>query len=814
MEKHTHTSLLVLLSVCLAWNHPVNAQNASLVGQLTYPQQLNDIWGWADAAGHEYALVGVRNGLSIVDVTTDPTSPTELFFVEGPASTWRDMKTFGDYVYCVHDNVDAGAPGAPGIGLLIVNMASLPASIDTVTIKEFGAGVRFDHAHNIYIDEMGFLYVFGANYGVGGAIMLDLNADPWNPTLAGVYNAQYCHDGFARDNKLWTAEIYTGSFALVDVSAKASPVIVATQQTPTNFTHNVWLSDDDAVLYTTDEVNSGYLGAFDVSDPSDITELDRWNSSPGSGVVPHNSFVYGNYLLTSYYRDGVTVHDISRPSNMVLVGQYDTSPLSGFGYDGCWGVYPYTPSGLVYATDVLTGFFVVDVTYTQAAWLEGSVTVSGTGGPLNGATVVLEGTPGVGTSDIFGSYGTGAAGAGTYSVTAEAPGYTPRTYLGIVLTQGVVTNLNIELDPLPTTIFSGQITDAVSGTPIAGAEIQLVSGDYVFEATADASGNFSISNVYVGTYEAVAGKWGFISATEPSLDVATTSTWNVELETGIYDDFTFDFGWSAIGSSWIGGQWERATSLVYDPGYGYPITPDGDYPDDPGQRCYVTGNTSDIDFIHAGESLLRSPEFDPRSLDRPTIRFRAFVFNTDFNGLLSNDELIVRLSDASSTVTLEEIIAPSANDPQWIEYEYEISEFKEPAPGMRLLLTAKADGVLFVVEDLLEVAIDAFRVEPYVRTTGLGESPFGFIEATVFPNPVVADQAVIQLSGTDLAAGTQGQMTLSVFSVTGKKLLDKSVWATQGQIAFSTADFAQGLYLFELKQHGQRLTSGKFSVVR
>ncbi|MBI1191936.1 MAG: choice-of-anchor B family protein [Bacteroidetes bacterium] len=813
MAIHTHKLFLALCLAVLAWQPSLSAQNANLVGQLPYSQSLNDIWGWADAGGHEYALVGVRNGLSIVDVSTDPTSPTELFFVEGPASVWRDMKTFGDYAYCVHDNVDAGAPGAPGIGLLIVNMASLPASIDTVTIKDFGAGVRFDHAHNIFIDEMGFLYVFGANYGVGGAIMLDLNADPWNPTLAGVYNAQYVHDGFVRDNKLWTAEIYTGNFALVDVSVKASPIILATQQTPTNFTHNIWLSDDDAVLYTTDEVNSGYLGAFDVSDPSDITELDRWNSNPGSGVIPHNSFVYGNYLLTSYYRDGVTVHDISRPSNMVLVGQYDTSPLEGFGYDGCWGVYPYTPSGLVYATDVLTGFFVLDVTYTQAAWLEGAVSVSGSGSPLNGATLVVEGTPGVGVSDIFGNYGTGVSESGTYTVTASAPGYTPRTYLGVVLTQGLVATLNVELDPLPSTTFSGQITDAVTGAPVAGAQIQLINDDYSFEGTADASGNYSISNVYLGTYEAIAGKWGYVSAAEAMLDLAATSTWNVELEVGIYDDFTFDFGWSAIGATWIGGQWERGPSVVYDPGYGFPITPDVDDPEDPGQSCYVTGNASDVDFVHAGESLLRSPEFDPRSLDRPTIRFRAVVFNTDFNGLLSNDELLVRLSDASSTVTLDQISAPSAISPLWVEYEYEISEFKDPGPGMRLLLTAKADGVPFVVEDLLEVAIDAFRVEPFVRTTGLEYSPV-HSGATVYPNPVVGDQAVLQLEGMAPGAAIQGEMTLSVFSVTGKKLRDKTVTAEQGQIAFSTEGFAQGLYLFELKQQGQRLASGKFSVVR
>ena len=52
----------------------LNAQqsyNMTLLGKLDYEQGLNDVWGYVDDIGNEYAIVGVINGTSIVDVT-DP----------------------------------------------------------------------------------------------------------------------------------------------------------------------------------------------------------------------------------------------------------------------------------------------------------------------------------------------------------------------------------------------------------------------------------------------------------------------------------------------------------------------------------------------------------------------------------------------------------------------------------------------------------------------------------------------------------------------------------------------------------------------
>jgi len=221
-------------------------KNLSFLGNLS-GSKLNDIWGYVDTANNEYAIVGFEDSVSIVDVT-DPANPTKLFSIAGPTSAWRDIKTWNNHAYVVHDAV---AFGDTSIGLLIIDLSNLPDSIDTQTWN--GDTIGFEKAHDIFIDENGIAYLFGGNTTpIGGALMLDL-ADPKNPIPVGSYDVHYIHDGYVRGDTMWTSEVWEGWFAVVDVSDKANPVVLATQSTPNSFTHNCWLSDDGKTLFTTDE---------------------------------------------------------------------------------------------------------------------------------------------------------------------------------------------------------------------------------------------------------------------------------------------------------------------------------------------------------------------------------------------------------------------------------------------------------------------------------------------------------------------------------------------------------------------------------
>ena len=349
MKNFTKLIIFILLFPLFLLSQ--SSLNMVQIGNLSYNQDLNDVWGYVDLNGNEHALVGCANGFSYVDVS-NPSNPQEVFFISGSNSVWRDLKTWGKYAYVTTEAED---------GLLIVDLTDLSGQTYTYWTDQFM------RAHNIYIDENGFAYIFGSQDGpTDGAIILDLNDDPMNPSVAGLFDAYYLHDGMVRGDTLWGAAVYEGVLTAVDVSDKANPVILGSTPTSCNFTHNAWVSDDGNYVFTTDEQSDCNVGAYDVSNISDIQEIDliqSWNNENGFPVIPHNTHVLGDYLVTSYYTSGVTVIDASDPFNMNEIAYYDTSPdYEGGEFEGCWGAYPFLPSGLILATDQQTGLHILEIT--------------------------------------------------------------------------------------------------------------------------------------------------------------------------------------------------------------------------------------------------------------------------------------------------------------------------------------------------------------------------------------------------------------------------------------------------------------------
>ena len=345
------TKLIIFILLFPVFLLSQSSLNMVQIGNLSYNQDLNDVWGYVDLNGNEHALVGCANGFSYVDVS-NPSNPQEVFFISGSNSVWRDLKTWGKYAYVTTEAED---------GLLIVDLTDLSGQTYTYWTDQFM------RAHNIYIDENGFAYIFGSQDGpTDGAIILDLNDDPMNPSVAGLFDAYYLHDGMVRGDTLWGAAVYEGVLTAVDVSDKANPVILGSSPTSCNFTHNAWVSDDGNYVFTTDEQSDCNVGAYDVSNISDIQEIDliqSWNNDNGFPVIPHNTHVLGDYLVTSYYTSGVTVIDASDPFNMNEIAYYDTSPdYEGGEFEGCWGAYPFLPSGLILATDQQTGLHILEIT--------------------------------------------------------------------------------------------------------------------------------------------------------------------------------------------------------------------------------------------------------------------------------------------------------------------------------------------------------------------------------------------------------------------------------------------------------------------
>ena len=329
----------------------------------------NDIWGYRDSASNsEYALVGNRKGVLVVDVTNPSLGLVNKLWVPGVLSVWRDIKTWGNFAYAVHDHPTGTTETN---GLMIINLDSLTYKYVRLPVPLSNGGVdTLRRAHNLWIDEEGKLYAFGSNAGGGGAVIVDVASDPWNPVVIGNYSTYYLHDGFARNDTLYGAALWE-DIQVIGVALPSQPVTFASFDSPDHFAHNCWLSDDGNTLYTTDEVANGYVAAYNVNDLSNVDELFRHKVQPGTGLIPHNAHVDGDHLVTSYYTFGCHVLDVEFPELPVLAAYYDTSPqYSGTGYNGAWGAYPYLPSGRILVSDIETGLWVLDPEYPSVSRAE------------------------------------------------------------------------------------------------------------------------------------------------------------------------------------------------------------------------------------------------------------------------------------------------------------------------------------------------------------------------------------------------------------------------------------------------------------
>ncbi|MBL4651198.1 MAG: choice-of-anchor B family protein, partial [Aureispira sp.] len=553
-----------------------------------------------------------RGGLSIVSLA-DPANPVEHTYINANFSTWKDIKTYGSRAYVITEG---------GGGILIVDLSDLP---NTPT-HHFHGNTR---AHNLWIDESeGCLFLSGAS-GTGAPVLYGLTANPDTPTLVGFATpAFYSHDVYVRNDTLWSANISDGFFTVFDVSNKAAPQLLATQNTSRNFCHNLWLSDDSKTLFTTDEKPGAWIDAYDVSDLSDIKRIDRWRT-PNPAVVPHNVHVHNDYLVISYYDDGLVILDGSRPSNLIEVARYDTYPLApNTLYDGAWGAYPFLPSGNILVSDRQTGLHVLSPNYIRACWLEGLVTDSITGAALYNVDINLSGNATPPNSDIFGAYKTGTALAGTYQVTFSKLGYISKT-ITTTLQNGQLTIENIQLALAPVFIFDLHAEDHQSGNSIANSIVKIIGKtiDTTYTGVTDANGHFQQA-LLDADYELWIGHWGH-QTQKDSFSINSNTSTTILLNKGYKDEFALDLGWSISGSV-TRGDWIRLE--LYDiPGLFFPFL-DADA-NDLGDKCMTTGIypldslPTGIVWIDSGATTMTSPLMDLSTATDPYLNFKYYFYS-------------------------------------------------------------------------------------------------------------------------------------------------------------------------------------------
>lgn len=349
------------------------------------PSGANDIWGFKDLnTEREYALLGLREGLAVFDVT-EPTEPFEVAFVPGHRSIWRDIKVLQRYDASTnrwrsHAYVTVDAGGR----LSVLDLGELPHRVRFARRMEASAhnvhvsGV--DHAFGVALPGASpRVHVLGGpgRFLYGAFRSFDLTV-PSRPVLAAESWTDYSHDAVSFHARGQQAAGCAGAdacdvlvdfnentFDLWDISdAGGSTMLSSTTYPSAAYTHSGWVTEDGRYLLLHDELDEleelvakTRVLVFNLADLGNPSHAGTWYGP--DLATEHNGAVRGNRHYLSHYGRGLVVLDVTDPTEPTEVGHFDTAPVQNLGLGGAWGVYPFLPSGNVLISDQSGGLFVL-----------------------------------------------------------------------------------------------------------------------------------------------------------------------------------------------------------------------------------------------------------------------------------------------------------------------------------------------------------------------------------------------------------------------------------------------------------------------
>ena len=351
----------------------------------------NDIWGHFDLNDkREYALVGLTNGVSIVEVT-DPLNPRRVSFIASQNTIWRDLKTYQyfdetrrrwmSYAYVTAD--------AASVGTMILDLNQLPEKVVQVSSETTDTS-----AHNIYISNVdystgvaltgrtAYLHVAGSDKQ-GGAFNTYSLLNPASP--APVYkNATGTRNFYSHDvSSFWITDARReqcvdknndcdlmldyneDEIVLWDKTDNAKPFNLARSTYQyVSYVHSGWWTEDRQFITVHDELDEQRYSLntrvrFFAINNLRAPELAGEYIGP-TPAIDHNGYTRGNRYYISNYERGLVVLDISDPRNPVEAGFFDTYPLAdSASFNGAWGTYPFLPSGNIILSDINSGLYVI-----------------------------------------------------------------------------------------------------------------------------------------------------------------------------------------------------------------------------------------------------------------------------------------------------------------------------------------------------------------------------------------------------------------------------------------------------------------------
>jgi choice-of-anchor B domain-containing protein len=354
------------------------------------PVSAANVWGFVDLNDdREYAVLGLRNGTAIVEVT-DPANPREVVTIAGNASPWREVK-----VYQVHDAISNRwrsyayvTTEAANSGLQIIDLSGLPQ-----TAALAATNMDTSSQHTLYISNIDYstnaalpgttpmLFVAGSNLSPGSWRAYSLANPAFPQFVSSAPLGGYMHDSTSlvvTDSRAAQCspghnpcevlvDFNVDQVQLWDVTDESQPMLLGSATNPNNrYIHSGWPTANATHVIFHDELEEIQLGL-----PTRLYTLDLANlraprvvtSYTGpTGSTDHNGYARGDHYYVSHYRRGVAVFDASNPEALAEVAHFDNylvPSTNTAGTDGTWGVYPFLPSGNLLVSDIENGLFVL-----------------------------------------------------------------------------------------------------------------------------------------------------------------------------------------------------------------------------------------------------------------------------------------------------------------------------------------------------------------------------------------------------------------------------------------------------------------------
>lgn len=623
----------------------------------------DDCWGYVAPSGREFAIIGLHNALSFVEVT-DPANAQIIETIPVVSSLWHDVKTYQNYAYAVSE-------GGSGVQVFdLTNLDDNNALVRVTLVNTITTG-GVTSSHNVAINEAsGYLYRCGGASGLG--LRMYSLADPVNPVWEATWADRYVHDAeivsytqgpyAGKEIAFCCSGFGNGSIEtgvdILDVTDKQNIINLSRTFYPGGaYSHQAWLSADRHYLYLNDELDepavtttTHVIDVSDLENPLWVTSFTNGNTSIG-----HNLYIRDGFIYEANYRSGLRIFNAFDPLSPGEVGFFDTFPADdAANFNGAWSVYPFLPSGTVIISDIERGLFVVDVsdaiTTLNFAFPNGRPTFVD---PAGGETIRVEIS---GTGNAVPEPGTGQfhydIGAGFVSVPMTE--VTPNVYDAVI-------------PALP----CGQMIDYYFSVETTGAVLFLSPPD-----------------APTSVYTAAAG-------------YGTTTL--------LSDNFESEMGWTTEILGATSGQWQRGVPID-DPNWAYDPSADSDG----SGQCWLTENLNNPGYpdpsntdVDNGAVRLTSPLFDLTTANI-SVAYDYYLMLTDASGV---DIMLVEIdSNGGAGPWLE--IARHSNSGGLVWRHNEISAAAIEAAGVTLTNTMV---IRFTVNDgtpqsIVEAGLDAFAI--------------------------------------------------------------------------------------------------------